>query len=526
MKEARVYSLFFAFYAGSWISNGHIIRATSALLESASLQMILIVSSLAGLAFYALLRSLGRYGGDSTGAAGLVVAWMSLQALTYFLPGYFLAWALVAMLFGELVKWRLYSRVLATWGPMGASRMLAGAVVAYELGTITASLMPVLHPLAQMSLELLAMGVLVAPALKHAASDNDESDKMHAAEEPIHGPWDSIVPWMIFTGLTAGFMKVSADTGFKYAVHLHGESQGLWVSRFYLLSAGLTLFLGGLRQSRWLAPRMGCPQASMLCLGLVQLAFALALVLGGIPGLVFACALQRSVDKIFYQPTVQLLTSGFVLVGQEKLRSWHVTGFLALGALLGLLAFAGHGLLGGGARVMQGLALLHGCGALVFFFTAGKLLSETVRGLNAEARRTGLLGGSRPMAMLALLSPRHFLVHALVWAEKRGGMCGLPPDILQGLTAEPGREVVSSFYAAFPQLEETHQLALIRLAAFLDRGNDRDFLMRVAREELVCGQRGRRLAAHHLVKVQGKEARALLRRARGKNSPLPVKKAS
>ena len=103
-------------------------------------------------------------------------------------------------------------------------------------------------------------------------------------------------------------------------------------------------------------------------------------------------------------------------------------------------------------------------------------------------------------------------------------MQGLPPEILQGLTADAGGEVVNSFYAAFPRLDETHQLALIRLAVFLDRKQDREFLLSIAEEKVPCVRRARRLAAMHVVKIHGRIYRPLLRRSRGKKSPLPVNK--
>jgi hypothetical protein len=210
---------------------------------------------------------------------------------------------------------------------------------------------------------------------------------------------------------------------------------------------------------------------------------------------------------------------------QELLRRWHVTAFLALGSFIGLIAFMGHGYLGAPNIVMKGMSVAHIVAVLVIAFVAGKLIQKIVQALDVETRKAGALGGSRPMAMLALLSPRHFLVHALMWSGRRGGsMQGLPPEILQGLTADAGGEVVNSFYAAFPRLDETHQLALIRLAVFLDRKQDREFLLSIAEEKVPCVRRARRLAAMHVVKIHGRIYRPLLRRSRGKKSPLPVNK--
>ena len=62
MFDTRVYGLLLAFYCGSWLSNGHSIRTTTALLETASLSRILAASSLAGLSFCSVtgLRSLSK----------------------------------------------------------------------------------------------------------------------------------------------------------------------------------------------------------------------------------------------------------------------------------------------------------------------------------------------------------------------------------------------------------------------------------------------------------------------------------
>jgi hypothetical protein len=151
---------------------------------------------------------------------------------------------------------------------------------------------------------------------------------------------------------------------------------------------------------------------------------------------------------------------------------------------------------------------------------------EIVKALDRETRLAGVLGGSRAMAMLALLSPRHFLVHALMWSSRRGGMHGLPSEILQGLSADAGGEVVESFYSAYPEMDESHQLALIRLAVFLDRKMDHAFLLGIASEVIPSSLRARRLAAIHVVKIHGKMYRPLLRRARGKKSPMPLKKVA
>ena len=201
-------------------------------------------------------------------------------------------------------------------------------------------------------------------------------------------------------------------------------------------------------------------------------------------------------------------------------------GFLGIGSLLGLIAFSGHGLLSNAHEVLWGISLVHALFAGAFFWVGAKLVGVTISALDEVTRLAGPIGGSRPMAMLALLSPRHFLVHALMWSNRHGGkMHALPDDLMQGLVAEQGREVVRTFYRAFPHLEETQQLALIRLAAFMDRSADREFLMNVALDEHLGTRKARRVAAHHLVKVLGKEARPLLRRSRGKNSPLPKKVA-
>jgi hypothetical protein len=264
---------------------------------------------------------------------------------------------------------------------------------------------------------------------------------------------------------------------------------------------------------------MGCPQRSLAATGWVQAAFALAFVSGHPLALVAAAALQRSMDKIFYQPTVQLLTSGFGWATQVQLRRGHVVGFLGLGSLMGIVAFSGHGWLATAEQVVWAIASLHLAAALALLIFVPMMVTRVVDDLDREK------GGSRAMAMLALLSPRHFLVHALQWSNRKGGMHALPAELLDGLTAEPGREVVQTFYNAFPRLEEPHQLALVRLAAFLDRGADRDFLLDVAMEKVATSVRARRLAAHQLVKVLGKDARPILRRARGTRR-VPGKRAA
>ncbi len=523
MKDPRALPILLAFFAGSWLSNGHVIRSTGALLEQGSLTLILAVSSLAGLGFYALLRFLDRWQRGNLAAFFMLPGWLLLLTLPSLFPSWPVWPALLALLVGEVVKWHLYSQVLAAWGPMGASRMLGWAVLAYELGTVLAALFPSPFPTGvSWAVEAAAMLALHLPFFL-SQPEETEIPARHASEVPTHGPWDSVLPWLALTGLAAGFLKVSADTGFKYAVRLEGGDPTGTVAHFYLLSAGFTLGLGLLRRLRWMAPRMGCPQASFKGLAGVQALFALALLTGSAPFLVAAAALQRSVDKIFYQPNVQLLASGFPLRAQERLRRWHVTGFLAFGSLVGLVAFAGHGVLPSPQSTLVGIALLHVAGAAGFLVLAKHLVGVTVKSLDGETRRNGA-ATSRPMAMLALLSPRHFLVHALKFSHK-GGMGALPQDLLEGLVAEPGREVVRTFYDAFPRLDEQHQMALIRLAAFLDRGTDREFLMEIAMEHLPSSRRARRLAAHQLVKVLGVSARPLLRRARGKNSPLPKKAA-
>lgn len=519
MMNSKVTALMFAFFAGSWLSNGQIIRTTTVLLETASLTLILAASSLAGLFFFGLLRLLGRWHRPSLAGALMLPMWGLLQALPQMAGDYPLAMALGALLLGELVKWHLYGQVLLNWGPMGAQRILAWAVLAYELGTIAAALLPALP----VWVEILALLPLYAPFFMKGT----EAESAGPMNEPTQtGPWTQMLPWLVACGMAAGFLKVSADTGFKYAVRLQSGDALPLVSQFYLVSAIFTLALGGIRRLRWVSPRMGCTQSSLVALGAAQIVFALALLTGNSVMLVSASALQRSVDKIFYQPTMQLMTSGFTIMAQERLRRWHVAGFLGLGSLLGLVAFAGHGLLASPQEVLWGISLMHVAVALGFFAIGRKLVRMTVAALDAETRRTGQLGGSRPMAMLALLSPRHFLVHALQWSNRSGGgMQALPQELVQGLVAEPGREVVQTFYRAFPRLEETQQLALIRLAAFMDLSRDREFLMTVALAQVNGSRRARRLAAHHLVKVLGKEARPLLRRARGKQSPLPKKAA-
>lgn len=518
MRDPRIFGLLLAFFTGSWLSNGHIIRTTTVLLENASLGLILAASSMAGLGFFVILRILNRWQRPFLGGLVLLPLWGMIQLAPLAFPQRPIVAALIALLFGELVKWHLYSQVLSHWGPMGANRVLGWAVLAYELGTVTAALYP--QPL--LGLELVALlplyGTLLVRGEGHeVALSNDPSAPR---------PWASVLPWMLACGLVAGFLRVSADTGLKYAIRLQDADTLRFVSHFYLVSALFTITLGAMKRVRWLAPKLGHGHVAFTVLGVTQVIFAFALLTGSGVLLVVSAALQRSVDKIFYQPTMQLLTSGFSLTAQESLRRWHVVGFLGLGSLAGLLAFAGHGLLGDPRDVLWGITFLHALVAGALFGVGFCLVRNTIKALDQETRVAGHVGGSRPMAMLALLSPRHFLVHALMWANRHGGdMQGLPQDLMQGLTAEHSTPIVQTFYLAFPRLDETQQLALVRLAAYMDRGPDREFLMTVALEQVSACRRARRLAAHHLVKVHGREARPLLRRSRGKKSPLPKRAA-
>jgi len=513
MDVKRVFPILGAFFLGSWLSNAHIIHTTSVLLKEASATLILAASSLAGVGFFLILRLLG--GGARPQMAGwlLLPGWVALQALPHFFPEHPLLPALTALLWGEIVKWHLYSQVFLRWGPMSASRILSYAVLAYESGTVAAALFPFQGAA---GLEIVALLPLFAVML---VAKQEQEEAEHVAVGSVPATSSPLVGWLIGVGLIAGFLRVSADTGFKFGVRLQGGDPKEWVSNFYLMSAGFTLALGLGRRLRWMAPRMGCPQRSLAATGWVQAAFALAFVSGHPLALVAAAALQRSMDKIFYQPTVQLLTSGFGWATQVQLRRGHVVGFLGLGSLMGIVAFSGHGWLATAEQVVWAIASLHLAAALALLIFVPMMVTRVVDDLDREK------GGSRAMAMLALLSPRHFLVHALQWSNRKGGMHALPAELLDGLTAEPGREVVQTFYNAFPRLEEPHQLALVRLAAFLDRGADRDFLLDVAMEKVATSVRARRLAAHQLVKVLGKDARPILRRARGTRR-VPGKRAA
>lgn len=514
--------LFFTFFAGSWLSNLAIIQTTTVLLKSSSLELILAVSSCAGLAFFVLLRFLARVSSPQIAAWLLLPAWLTTELLKVYFPQYPVLPSLTALLFGELIKWHAYSQVLNRFGPLSAGRVLGWAVLAYEIGTISAAFTSRFETgLLIQGLELFALAGIYAPFFL----DRPEEDlSRHQTGASASMAPQALLPWLLGMGVVAGFLKVSADTGFKFALSVNQQNVGTEVANFYFYSAIFTMLLGGIRKLRWLAPRMGCPEASLVSLAGAQVLFGVALFSGSIPAMVYAGALQRSVDKIFYQPTIQLLASGFIPPVQEFLRRWHTTAFLAVGSFLGLLAFMGHGYLGSAASVMKGMSIAHGLMAVACVVFAGKLIHKIVQALDLETKKGGVLGGSRPMAMLALLSPRHFLVHALMWSGRRGGMQGLPPEILQGLTADAGGEVVTSFYAAFPRLDETHQMALIRLAVFLDRKQDRDFLLSIAEEKIPCMRRARRLAAMHVVKVHGRVYRPLLRRSRGKKSPLPQPK--
>jgi len=517
------FSLFLTFFAGSWLSNLGIIRTTTSLLQGSSLELILAVSSCAGLAFFVLLRLLARFQRPTLAAWLMLPAWLATETLSVLLPHVPVWSALGALLFGELAKWHAYSQVLHRFGPLSAGRILGWAVLAYELGTVTAALTASLprHHWILRTVEVLALASLYLPFFVGKEESTSSVTAVGEAQAP-----GQLMSTLLIVGAVAGFLKVSADTGLKFSLSSGQHDVGPLVVNFYLMSAGFTMALGLIRRFRWFAPRMGCPQASLTGLAVTQGIFALALFSGNITVLVMASALQRSVDKIFYQPTIQLLTSGFAPAVQELLRRWHVTAFLAIGSMLGLGAFMAHGFFKEPEAVLAGMSALHLVGTIFCALITGRLVIEIIKALDRETRLAGVLGGSRAMAMLALLSPRHFLVHALMWSSRRGGMQGLPTEILQGLSADAGGEVVESFYTAYPEMDESHQLALIRLAVFLDRKMDHAFLLGIASEVIPSSLRARRLAAIHVVKIHGKMYRPLLRRARGKKSPLPLKKVA
>lgn len=520
MKEQRVYALLLAFFAGSWLTNGHIISTTTTLLRSASLSLILAASSLAGLGFFFIVRLLGHSQRPTHAGPMMVPVWGCLLVAPQVVPGHPIVAALVALLFGELAKWHLYSQVLNTWGPMGAQGVLARTVIAYELGTVASSFWSALP----LWVQALLLAAIYAPA--YFKSDRPaQAPHLTVVKEER---WSGMLSWIIACGALAGLLRVSADTGLKFAIRLDGDGAQRLLSHYYLISALFTLGLSVARRLRITSLGQGPATASFIAVGASQSLFAFALMSGHTMFLIAACALQRSVDKVFYQPTVQLLSSGFTALMQERLRRWHVVGFLALGPLCGLVAFSGHALLGSVSQLLWAIALVHAAVAVSFFWVGGRTVETTVAALEVETQRFGVLGSPRPLAMLALLAPRHFLARALTWASRQsGGVGALPAELMQGLTVESGDGVVRAFYAAYPKLDETQQLALIRLAALLDLRRDREFLMTVALEQVGPGRRTRRLAAHHLVKVLGKEARPLLRRSRGKNSPLPgTKKAA
>ena len=515
-------SLFLTFFLGSWISNISIISTTKSLLEGSSLELILAVSSLAGLFFFVLLRTLTTFKKSNIASWMILPIWMLLETFVQLIPHLPVWSALTALLFGELVKWHAYSVVLQRFGPLRAGQILSWAVLAYELGTITASFTYQWSELWMLvPFKMIAIAVLYVPLFLRSGDESKSFQHSNQQKAPA-----GVLPWLIFMGITAGFLKVSSDTGFKFAVSTNAYDVGVLVSRFYLLSAGFTLLLGALKKVKWIAPKMSMPQTSLIFMAFSQLCFALALFSGQTYFLVGMAALSRSVDKIFYQPTMQLLTSGFALSTQEYLRRWHGNAFLALGSILGLFAFMGHGLLGTPQNVIWGMSVLHFIVAIGSFYVAAKFFRKIINGLDFETKRSGITGGSRAMALLALLSPRHFLVHALLWSNRRGSNELLPQELINGLTAETGGEVIQSFYGMFEELSESHQLALIRLATILNRQRDRDFLLLIALEKINCGRRPRRLAALNLVKIHGKRYRPLLRRSRGKKSPLTLKKRS
>ncbi|MFN9114556.1 MAG: hypothetical protein ACK5XN_31220, partial [Bacteroidota bacterium] len=427
--------------------------------------------------------------------------WGVLEVLNVTFPDYPLAASIVALLFGELVKWHCYSQVLSRFSPISVDRVLGWVVLGYELGTIGAAFSLSLNPWMIKIFEIVALSMVYWPAFMRSEGDEYVSPAITTVEKAPEG----VLPSLVALGLVAGFLKVSADTGFKFALKLEAANIEQEVAKFYLLSASFTLALGIIRRMRWMTPRMGCPQASFTGFAICQGIFAGALLFGNLYALVAAAALQRSVDKIFYQPTMQLLASGFNPSVQEFMRRWHVKSFLAYGSLLGLAAFSMHKILSNPKHIVVAMGVLHAAAAVGIAVAAGIFVKRVVEKLDEETKRAGALGGSRPMAMLALLSPRHFLVHALVLSERRGGMKGLPQELLTGLTADAGGEVTESFYLAYPQLNDQHQMALVRLAVFLDRKADRSFLIAVASEEIPSSIRARRLAALHIVKTHGRQ---------------------
>ncbi|MBY0517262.1 MAG: hypothetical protein K2P81_10150 [Bacteriovoracaceae bacterium] len=504
------------FFAGSWLANHWIIQTTTSLLKGSSIELILAVSSMAGLSFFLVVRFLGQKSKSSTSSWLMLPAWILLVGLKYFAPEFPLWPALVAMLFGEFVKWHAYSQVLQRFGPLFAGNVLSGAVLTYELGTITASFTAGHEGWIISSFEILALVALYIPIL--LKGQNEEPAPKSSTE--VSAPPQGVLQWIIIVGVLAGFSKISADTGFKYSLKLQDYNFANAVSQFYLVSACFTIALGFVRRLRWMTPRMGCPKASLTGLACAQCLFAVALFSGNVYALIAAAALQRSFDKIFYQPTIQLLASGFSNGIQETMRRWHVTAFLAVGSILGLIAFSLHRFLENKAQIIFAMTGLHLIAAMGLIVTVGFLVQRIIAVLDEETKIAKLGGESRSMAMLALLSPRHFLIHALFWSKKSGGMQGLPPEILRGLTSEGGGEVVASFYVAYTDMSEIHQMAVVRLAIFLDRHADRAFMLEISLEQKTSCIKARRLAAMHLVKVMGKQYRPLLRRARGRKSPV------
>ncbi len=100
--NGTLFSLFLTFFAGSWLSNLGIIRTTTSLLEGSSLELILAVSSCAGLAFFTLMRSLARFQKPTLAAWLMLPAWLAVQALSTLAPEAPVWSALAALLFGEL----------------------------------------------------------------------------------------------------------------------------------------------------------------------------------------------------------------------------------------------------------------------------------------------------------------------------------------------------------------------------------------------------------------------------------------
>ncbi|HXH32688.1 MAG TPA: hypothetical protein VNJ01_17955 [Bacteriovoracaceae bacterium] len=510
--------LFLNFFAASWLSNDWIIRTTGKLVQTSSLEMVLAVSSLSGIVFFLFLKGLTSFQRPLVAAFTMIPMWVILAVSHEVFPAVPVIPTILAILLGETMKWHAYSQVLNRYTPFSAGKIIGYSVLAYELGTMASSATATIgHRPLILSLNLVALILIHLPFLLRSHSEEPTST---SAALPVNRSSVNLLSWILLLGAFAGFLKVSSDTGFKFAIRQSTANPTEVIANFYLLSSIFTIGLWLLKKQRWVSSKFDRPEVAVSGMAVVQCLFGAGLLTAPLSQLIVISSLQRSFDKIFYQPTIQLLASGFSSFTQERIRRYHSSAFLGIGSLLGLLAFAASQAINGPEVLLKGISILHLLASLAFVLIGGFFFRRLISAFDEESSGPDEDSCSRAMAMLALLSPKHFLTHALIWSKKKGGFHTLPPEILQGLSSSQDSDTLRSFYLLFSKLDEPHQAALIKLAILLDKKRDRVFLKKLAEEKIPCSKKSRKVAALHLVKVHGKSHRPLLRRARGINSPL------